>query len=686
MRRGSFHPPSHKSPFHTDPYNSNNNNNNGNHDDNYPHHHQISHRHRRPTTTTGSIGSIVTRSSTSSLSLSVGTPVPPFVVSSSSLCLLAPSRALRVPIPVEHQFDDHDVDDDDDEKDRRMVEPKDSTPTTTLHLPTSRQEMNIDLHRMTSAETMLVSNLPQDTNHENVTNRIQMEEEEEADESNSGGHVVSMNHHDNNNNNNNNNNNHMELVPFAATVMGSELQAVGLLSPPTMTDTTIAPIPTNRYSQEPSVFAMDAVTISSMEDNSTVQSYMSSSDRSMFTFNSTLRSHQNDRHPYPYTDEAPRPPSPIPQGREFFQEPYRIKRKFTPTESSTQRSPTEEEEEQQQQQHHVVSLLPPPATATLLEASMGEATVVVIPHAKTEMSIVPSSRMVKDDISGLSSMSSMVVATPLTTRPETNRLELSSSSISPPTDRDDERIDPMPPFPWKLLPPPPPEQQHHYRRVSSPTQPDHHSSLGPFPTTTIHEHMATLLHHATSPPPPPPQQPPQQQQMSSVLTPRAQLHLLYGQPPRRKVISNSHYHCWPDSNPTHIQQWTAVLVCPMTGELFLAGPCPLFHVTRITLTDPIFNGPGNLHHATTTMFWFTKKSFAEHGAAARAYDCLTFRDRMANAASSSVDRVVGPIGIDPPYLEPIYRIPDLMVIPYEIRQNIIRQQAEIRRVGGLPPV
>ena len=317
---------------------------------------------------------------------------------------------------------------------------------------------------------------------------------------------------------------------------------------------------------------------------------------------------------------------------------------------------------------------------------MGEATVVVIPHAKTEMSIVPSSRMVKDDISGLSSMSSMVVATPLTTRPETNRLELSSSSISPrTTDRDDERIDPMPPFPLKLLPPPPPEQ-HHYRRVSSPTQPDHHSSLGPFPTTNIHEHMATLLHHATSPPPPPPKQPPQQQQMSSVLTPRAQLHLLYGQPPRRKVISNNHYHCWPDSNPTHIQQWTALLVCPMTGELFLAGPCPLFHATRITLTDPISNGPGNHHHATTTMFWFTKKSFAEHGAAARAYDCLTFRDRMANAASSSVDRVVGPIGMDPPYLEPIYRIPDLMVIPYEIRQNIIRQQAEIRRVGGLPPV
>ena len=538
---------------------------------------------------------------------------------------------------------------------------------------------------MTSAETMLVSNLPQDTNHENVTNRIQMEEEEEADESNSGGHVVSMNHHDNNNNNNNN---HMELVPFAATVMGSELQAVGLLSPPTMTDTTIAPIPTNRCSQEPSVFAMDAVTISSMEDNSTVQSYMSSSDRSMFTFNSTLRSHQDNCHPYPYTDEAPRPPSPTPQGREFFQEPYRIKRKFTPTESSTQRPPTEEEEEEEeeeQQQHHVVSLLPPPATATLLDASMGEATVVVIPHAKTEMSIVPSSRMVKDDISGLSSMSSMVVATPLTTRPETNRLELSSSSISPrTTDRDDERIDPMPPFPLKLLPPPPPEQ-HHYRRVSSPTQPDHHSSLRPFPTTTIHEHMATLLHHSTSPPPPP-KQPPQQQQMSSVLTPRAQLHLLYGQPPRRKVISNNHYHCWPDSNPTHIQQWTALLVCPMTGELFLAGPCPLFHVTRITLTDPIFNGPGNLHHATTTMFWFTKKSFAEHGAAARAYDCLTFRDRMANAASSSVDRVVGPIGMDPPYLEPIYRIPDLMVIPYEIRQNIIRQQAEIRRVGGLPPV
>ena len=44
------------------------------------------------------------------------------------------------------------------------------------------------------------------------------------------------------------------------------------------------------------------------------------------------------------------------------------------------------------------------------------------------------------------------------------------------------------------------------------------------------------------------------------------------------------------------------------------------------------------------------------------------------------------MGTEPPHREPIYRLPDLMVIPYEIRQNILRQQAEIRRIGGLPPV
>ncbi len=169
--------------------------------------------------------------------------------------------------------------------------------------------------------------------------------------------------------------------------------------------------------------------------------------------------------------------------------------------------------------------------------------------------------------------------------------------------------------------------------------------------------------------------------MSSTWAPRARLHHWYARPPRSKVISNVHYHGWPDSTEkTHIQQWTAILVCPMTGELFRAGPYPsLFEATPITLTH--YNDQcqgGATGAAACTTWWFAKKTYAEHGAAARAYDCWTVRDGDHDAPKM--------MGTEPPHREPIYQLPDLMVIPYEIRQNILRQQAEIRRIGGLPPV
>jgi hypothetical protein len=342
-----------------------------------------------------------------------------------------------------------------------------------------------------------------------------------------------------------------------------------------------------------------------------------------------VQSHHHQQHPHPYFDMGnpyipehpnnditkvpPQPPlssssssSSIPQGREYFHpESNGIKRKFTRPDhilTSSQQYPPE---------NHLMFLPPPiplPPTITAETPPVGDT--VSIPHHRTEMTLFPTSRIITDDVSGLSSMSS-----------------------------DEPMMDNVP-------------------------------SLSPTP--------GTVPNIPPTPTPPP---------MSSIVAPRAQLHLLYGRPPRRKVISNNHYHCWPDSNPTHIQQWTAILVCPMTGELFLAGRCSLFDATAITLT----NGTTNTTTTTTTTYWFTKKTYAEHGAAARAYDCWTFRDRMTlSSSSSSMDGTTipppPPIGLETPYMEPIYHIPELMVIPYEIRNDIIRQQAEIRRVNGLPPI
>lgn len=175
------------------------------------------------------------------------------------------------------------------------------------------------------------------------------------------------------------------------------------------------------------------------------------------------------------------------------------------------------------------------------------------------------------------------------------------------------------------------------------------------------------------------QQQQQQQQVKYNCVPKGELHSLYGKAPRRKIISAENYHTWHDAGQAHMLKWTSVFVCPLTGELFRSGR--YLGATATTATA----APAT--SSSLLWWWFVKKTAAEHGAAARAYDCLVYRDHAKSAALArgllSLP-VMTTIGLEKPYLEnqAMRALPEAGVPP-DVRQRIQAQQEEIRRMNGL---
>jgi hypothetical protein len=149
--------------------------------------------------------------------------------------------------------------------------------------------------------------------------------------------------------------------------------------------------------------------------------------------------------------------------------------------------------------------------------------------------------------------------------------------------------------------------------------------------------------------------------------PKSELHRLYGKPPRRKVITSEYFHTWPDDQPSHVRKWTALFVCPITAELFFAGR----YAPECSTTD-------------RSLVWFAKKATAEHAAAARAFDCFQYRNRITPTDPVVEERA--PIGLETPYFQPILELPPDLGIPSDVRQKIMVQQEEIRSMHGLPPL
>jgi len=140
--------------------------------------------------------------------------------------------------------------------------------------------------------------------------------------------------------------------------------------------------------------------------------------------------------------------------------------------------------------------------------------------------------------------------------------------------------------------------------------------------------------------------------------PKAALHSVYGRPPRRKVISQDDYHTWHDGGPPHQLKFTSIFCCPATGECFPSGRY----------------GSTALHQVDERgTVWYTKKALAEHGAAARAFDCLSLRD-------CAVGMVPELIGDDTPYIADQSPLLQSMVVSNSgILQTILSSQERIRQ-------
>ena len=93
------------------------------------------------------------------------------------------------------------------------------------------------------------------------------------------------------------------------------------------------------------------------------------------------------------------------------------------------------------------------------------------------------------------------------------------------------------------------------------------------------------------------------------IVPKSELHVVYAKQ-FKKILSNANYHTWHNAVEAHQLKWTSVFVCPKTAELFLSG-----------------RYPGALSEQTNGLWWYTKKTQAEHAAAARVLGLFVLAQR-----------------------------------------------------------
>lgn len=146
-----------------------------------------------------------------------------------------------------------------------------------------------------------------------------------------------------------------------------------------------------------------------------------------------------------------------------------------------------------------------------------------------------------------------------------------------------------------------------------------------------------------------------------------------------------YYFTWNDKNPkSHLLLWTAIFICPLSGELFMSGKWPGNDaVLKDATTSPIETGllkqdhddnnnttlalddlplpiitdcttevdgkstvpqndsilvtPPSKHPNILQVRWMKKKKIAEHGAAAWAYDCFQHRHKQSAIAHRTID-------------------------------------------------
>jgi hypothetical protein len=95
-------------------------------------------------------------------------------------------------------------------------------------------------------------------------------------------------------------------------------------------------------------------------------------------------------------------------------------------------------------------------------------------------------------------------------------------------------------------------------------------------------------------------------------SPKLALNALYGKEMKEvpQVTNESFFH-WHDNGPSHRRKFTCIFVCPVTYEKFSAGR--FGEASKFVVDEE------------TGIVWFAQKKLAEHGAAARRYDCFVYR-------------------------------------------------------------
>jgi hypothetical protein len=99
-------------------------------------------------------------------------------------------------------------------------------------------------------------------------------------------------------------------------------------------------------------------------------------------------------------------------------------------------------------------------------------------------------------------------------------------------------------------------------------------------------------------------------------SPKLALNSLYGKRMVETPVTNAAFFHWDDNGPAHLRKHTCVFVCPETYERFPAG-CHGEELSKFTVDEE------------DGIVWYTRKKEAEHGAAARRYDCYYYRQCLA---------------------------------------------------------
>lgn len=155
--------------------------------------------------------------------------------------------------------------------------------------------------------------------------------------------------------------------------------------------------------------------------------------------------------------------------------------------------------------------------------------------------------------------------------------------------------------------------------------------------------------------------------------PMTAINAMYGKERHIQVDATNCYFTWElPGRPPQDRRFTSVFICPESGELFLSGRWK-------TYGEIIATAAGGVD-----LVWFTTKKNAQHGAAARAWDCRAYRnhqqqkqEQMANGMETEELSYLtaARIGNETPHVEPMWNLPDF--VPKFVHDEVRQRQSKL---------